>query len=235
MIWVLIAFSFILGIVAHIEEATADSRTKIGIIDSGISHKQSNSAILCKNGRKSAIKKDLGYDEHGHGTNIFGLVAQDLDSSKYCIISYKVWTPNVSGSQTIAYTISSVKQAITDGVRFLNISMNGDYPDATEFSVFQEAVNHMVVIVAAGNEKSDLDKNCNAFPACYSQSIDKNFYVIGGYDVEQSNYGKNVDFYTYGNEIGSPVLTGTSQATAYFTNKFVQKKFQNVVYSSRRF
>ena len=46
MIWLLIGMAVLMGCVTHINEAISDDRIKIGIIDTGISSKQSQSKIF---------------------------------------------------------------------------------------------------------------------------------------------------------------------------------------------
>lgn len=223
----------LLAIISYINESIAEDRIKIGMVDSGISKEQTQNPILCQNGFKSIIPRDFGYDGNGHGTNIFGLLSQDLDSNKYCIISYKVWNKNVTGKKTISYIVQAIEKAIKDDVRFLNISMSGYGYNLKEFKALQKASKFMKIAVSAGNDSIELNnKYCNTYPACYN--IPNNFYVIGGYDTEVSNFGSKIDFFTFGKNLGSPVLTGTSQATAFFTNKFILKKEKNMVYRNRR-
>lgn len=217
-------------LIGFLQESMADDRIKIGMIDSGISQKQSTSKILCTDGMKSMVEKDLGYDTHGHGTNIFGLISKDLDPKKYCIISYKIWNSSTPAQKVMQFSTNAIKQAVEDGVKFLNISMSGYGYHVPEFIALQYATQYMLVIVAAGNDSQSLDNRCDVFPACYRHLLKSNFYVIGGYDVKESNYGNIVDFYTYGKKMGIPVLSGTSQATAFFTNKLIKNNNKNVVY-----
>jgi hypothetical protein len=203
----------------------ADDRIKIGIIDSGISNIQSHSKILCKDGLKSVIHDD-GIDTNGHGTNIFGLVSENLDSKIYCIISYKVY-----GNKDASYDeiIAALNQAHHAGVKYLNISMVGKDPSEQEEFLLKVMVHNKVYVnVAVGNNGKNLNFKCNAYPACYR--LDKKYFSpIGAYDGNYSNFGSIVKKYEYGKDLGSPVLTGTSQATAVFTNKQILSHYKSMV------
>ena len=79
------------------------------------------------------------------------------------------------------------------------------------------------VVVAAGNDGFDLDKECKAFPAC----ANKGLIVVGALDMKcrnrspMSNYGKIVKHWQRGEKVegGGIFHTGTSQATAVETAK----------------
>ena len=81
------------------------------------------------------------------------------------------------------------------------------------------------ISVAAGNDGLDLDKKCSAFPSCYKKIINsRRFHVVGAINAKFSNFGSIVETYETGIDVGSPMMSGTSQATAIFTNKLILKK-----------
>jgi hypothetical protein len=218
--WLLIGLA-ILGLLNFELTARADDRIKIGIIDSGISIQQSKSKILCKDGLKSTFSD--GIDRNGHGTNIFYLVSRNLDPKKVCIISYQVLILGMDSYLT------ALNKAHHDHVKYLNISMVGYDSDISEqFLLGVMLFNGTKINVAAGNEKQNLDKKCDVYPACYN--FGKRFSVIGARDVEESNFGSFIKSYEKGFQQGIPSKTGTSQATAIYTNKIILKDLKNVVY-----
>ena len=206
-----------------------ETRIKIGIIDSGISFSQSLGDHLCKDGRKSAIIFDSGLDRNGHGTNVFGLIAKQIDPKTHCIISYKFWDSQHSLNVELNIT-NSVYQARKDGVKYINMSLGGPGSNASEMNQIGLALEEGVtIIVAAGNESTNLNITCNYFPACYKKKFLKkynNFIVVGAKDVDVANYGKIVEVYEKGYKVGTPVLTGTSQATAIHTGKIILKNLK---------
>jgi hypothetical protein len=102
--------------------------------------------------------------------------------------------------------------------------MSGTYFGKKEFDVIKKfIINGGVLTVAAGNNSSNLDKKCNAFPACYRKLLPyKNFHVVGASDTGSSNYGKVVTDIEKGSNVGFPVMSGTSQASAVKMSKILK-------------
>ena len=205
-----------------------DNRIKIGIIDSGISFSQASGDYLCKGGRKSAIPFDSGSDRHGHGTNVFGLIAKQINPKTHCIISYKFWNPGMLGFKADEAVYKALYIARKDGVKYVNMSLGGLIPSSQEYKqIYLGLREGITYTVAAGNKSNNLDITCNYFPACYKKDKfkdNKNFIVVGAKDVKTANYGKIIGAYEKGYKVGIPVLTGTSQATATHTGKIISKK-----------
>jgi hypothetical protein len=207
----------------------AEDRIKIGIIDTGISKQQSISKILCKGGRKSMARMN-GIDYNSHGTNIFSLVSSGLDSKKVCIVSYQISLLDKNGADSY---IAALNAAHHDGVKFLNISMRGFQPDPQErFLLAVLLYNKTTIIVAAGNENRDLDKTCDVYPPCYNLD-NKRFHVVGSNNGNFTNYGSIVTDWEDGVNLGIPVKSGTSQATAVKTNKIIKESLKTW-YNNRR-
>jgi len=203
-----------------------ETRIKIGMIDTGVTRKQAKSPYMCENGVKSMLKNNKGYDDHGHGENIFGLIVKGLDPKTHCIISYKFFSPfrNVNTFETVS---KAVLTSIDDGVKYLNLSLSGTGYTKNELIAVKKALeSNITLIVAAGNNGANLDKKCIYYPACYKnfkiKNI-KNLIVVGAYDLLESNYGAVVNVYMPGSRVGIPVKSGTSQATALYTNFYIKK------------
>ena len=208
----------------------------IAVIDSGI-----DAAIpkLCKFGHKSfvASRPNPLQDEHGHGTHIAGLISAYAGKGDYCVVSIKYWDPNASGQENLANMVKSVEYATNIGVNFINISGGGPEFNESEFVAIRRAIGqHIKIVVAAGNERSNLDKECNYYPACYDerivmvgnlQKIDKDYVVLGSFwrtlttvneststerrDTERSpgsNYGKRVTRWEIGTDVESTLPDG---------------------------
>ncbi|MDD5650808.1 MAG: S8 family serine peptidase [Candidatus Nanoarchaeia archaeon] len=217
-------FFIILMLIISISYAKDEKRIKIGIIDTGISIDQTRSEIMCKKGIKTFFNDNgIGIDKHG--INIFNIITKGLDAKKYCIISYKVFN-NFRNKNNIDIYNKAIKMAIDDNVKYLNISMGGNNFNWNEYSLIQKSLTKgMVVIVAAGNDGKNLDKYCNYYPACYIKYLkEKNFKVVGAYNLDLSNYGSIVTNFEDGYMVGNPKLSGTSQAAANYTKKILIKK-----------
>ena len=157
----------------------------IAVIDTGIDKALPN---LCKFGHKSFVNKpDLLIDEanpltdnHGHGTHIAGLISKHAGEGSYCLVAIKYYSEANSGKQNLENMKQALRYAINIKVDFINISAGGPERDEDEYALIKEALDKGIKVdVAAGNEKSDLDKSCNYFPACY----DKRLVVVGNLEI----------------------------------------------------
>jgi subtilisin family serine protease len=206
----------------------AETRQKIVVIDTGISFAQSLKPYMCKNGKLSTSNDWKDVD--GHGTNIVGLIGDRINPKKTCVVSIKL---DLKNSKNIEMdVIKSMLMAENLKPVGVNISMAGNFSSRLELlSIVRMISSGVKVIVAAGNEGVNLDRNCYIYPACYLAEIKKekkiinisNFIVVGAKDVSVSNTGSVVTVTTNGSKQGFPVMSGTSQATANFTGKLFSK------------
>lgn len=209
-------------------EVFAESRHKIVVIDTGVSFSQSLRSYMCKGGKLS-ISGDWR-DEHGHGTNIIGLIGEKINAKKTCIVSIKV---DILKSKTLtADYVKATLMAEKLKPTAINMSLAGEFKDFTEFGSLVRMVNSGVkIIVASGNNSFNLDTQCVVYPACYLQIMRydrksikvNNFIVVGAKDLDRSNTGSVVTVFTEGKDQGTPKLSGTSQATANFTGRLFSK------------
>ena len=209
----------------------------IAVIDSGV---DSSLPHLCKFGHKS-FAKDLPnplQDVNGHGTHIAGLISSTAGDGDYCLVSISYYDGRLPGNKNLANLVNALQYAVNIKVDFINLSGGGAIPDKKEFKAIENALKrHTKVVVAAGNEKSDLDKKCDYFPACY----DSRLVVVGNLQDVNSNISRSPSS-NYGNvvtrwEIGTNVLStlpggrsgrmsGTSQACAIASGKLIRERLQ---------
>lgn len=222
----------------------------VAVIDTGIDPAMMTSDSLCKSGHKDFTGIGL-QDNHGHGTHISGIIDQyaknfiiakdgegkDLEAKKlyeYCQIIIKYWDPRVVNQDNIKNTIKAIKWAIQQNVDIINYSSGGTIYSKEEHAVILAALNKGIkVVVAAGNERSDIDKReSHYYPAMY----DKRIIIVGNLVdnsrkiATSSNYGKSVNSWEVGTNIMSRLpgkgfghMTGTSQATAVKTGKLIRQ------------
>lgn len=193
---------------------------RVAVIDTGLDRQYHNQARLCPTGHKIFTTDKTLHDRVGHGTNVTGLITKHAGNSDYCIILIKFFSKE---RQNTFYTlIQALGYANKLKPDIISLSGGGKVPSIHEkFIVKHILKNNIKLVVAAGNNGDNLDKNCNYFPACY----DKRILVIGALDIRSSNRGNIVDYYVSGKDkVGFGVtMSGTSQATAIFTGKLIRK------------
>jgi len=192
-----------------------------------------NYGVDFSKGRKFATRP---FDTHGHGTHVAGIVKSVFPKVK--ILPLKYYNRTASGKDNLDSTIQALKYAVDQNVDIINYSGGGPEPDLEELEILKKAERKgILVVAAAGNEESNIDKKKNAyFPASYKLSNiitvtahDKNLQVLSS-----SNYGKiSVDIAAPGSRIKSATprskasfLTGTSQATAFVSGVAAMLKAQ---------
>ncbi|MBF0206638.1 MAG: S8 family serine peptidase [Oligoflexia bacterium] len=220
------------------------SKTKdviIAVVDTGIdfSHPHLQQNILKEKDAKDtddkkALTMDFSYnatnlhlpnDDHGHGTHVSGIIKSVNPDIK--ILPLKYYNPIASGVENLKSTIKALRHAILSNVDIINYSGGGPEPSDEELQVLKLAEKKgILVVVAAGNEHSNIDNKSMAYyPASYNLN---NIITVAAHDEEQeilpsSNWGpKTVDIFAPGNNIRSSIphgragyMTGTSQSTAF--------------------
>jgi subtilisin family serine protease len=206
-----------------------EQRIKIAVIDTGFDIMRKDlRPFLCASGHRSLADDDALRDSHPgkHGTNVAGLIAKNLDPAKQCLLIIKYWKLGSEGDSEINNVINAVDYAISQKVSYINLSIGGTDENRREIYVLNKALKHGIKIaVAAGNESMDLNAHCLIFPACYASFFDENLYhVVGSFTKhnghDYSNRGDIVRYLEDGTEVGNPVMTGTSQATAIHTGRW---------------
>jgi subtilisin family serine protease len=184
-------------------------------------------------------------DAHGHGTHVAGIIKSIFPDVK--ILALKYYNPKASGQANLSATIKALQYAVDSNVDVINYSGGGPEASVEELRVLKQAEKKgILVIAAAGNERSNIDDKRHAYyPASYGLS---NIITVGAHDDElniipSSNYGKNtVDIAAPGHRIRSAIpgdgagyMTGTSQATAFVTGvaalikaKYPQMKYDQI-------
>lgn len=168
------------------------STIKIGIIDTGLLPYSSN-LKLCPTGHYDfdSHQSVIAYSGQKHGTIIAAIIADQLVNVDYCVIIYQVSTIFGINPEDIAKAVRMAKVA---KVFAINISLSGPDFNKNEQNALRDlAESGTKIFIAAGNEKTDLSINCNAYPACYNQ---KNTTIVGAlqptgyFRADYSNYGK---------------------------------------------
>jgi len=190
----------------------ADERNKIVLVDTGINLTEQLSPYICKDGH-FGVYKPL-QDENGHGSAIASLMSKYINRDKTCIISYR-WISGYEGNESdLNVVLHHLYKNYSKDIKIVNMSLGGPSRNNREKNVILNLISMgLKVVVAAGNENTDLDKTCNYFPACY-EIKSHNFFVVTSKNTPLRNYGgpaiyKENGVYYY---IGK-TWSGTSMAT----------------------
>lgn len=180
-------------------------------------------------------------DDHGHGTHIGGIIAQNLDCISYPeqnhIRVMPLKTQDENGLGTIFHIIEALDYAMIKEVQIANISLkwmeeipeedSGKEPPFEYVMNVAKADYQMLIVIAAGNDHTNIDEdNLLTYPAEFPNS---NTLVVGALGCEEeewaeySNFGDNsVDVFAPGTAIYSTlpnnvygVMSGTSMAAPF--------------------
>lgn len=191
------------------------AKITVAVVDSGLK-KNIKSEKICnvKNFTKEAV--DAYAD---HGTNVVGIILKEAPADlDYCINFYKAFSS--TGYSANKNYLMALEQVAKDKPDILNISAGGSTIWDEEARLIKKILdNGTIIVAAAGNNATNLTKNCDYYPAC----LDKRIIVVGngfnGSYYRSSNYGKVVDVIADGqNQTAFEItLSGTSQSTAKIT------------------
>ncbi len=209
-----------------------DRQIRIAVVDTGLDLKDPRfEKNLCPTGHKDFTGEGIA-DTYGHGTHVTGLIQKYAAHANYCLLIYKYYDSSVSGRVNMIHERDAFQEAISNNADVINFSGGGTLDNDIEYLIIK---NHpeTLFVVAAGNEGSNLDRPGNEYyPASYwlSNEIVVANYYASGEKVPSSNYGNQVLGKEDGFEVFSTLpngktgyMTGTSQSTAIFSGKLVDR------------
>lgn len=186
-------------------------------------------------------------DEHGHGTHVAGIIGAALNTKagvsgvvhKVSLMPVKYYSEKASGPVNLKNSIRALNWAIDHGAQVINYSGGGPEFSMEEYVALKRAREKGILLVAAaGNDKSDGDKSENYYYPC-AYRLD-NIICVSALNIHNeilpsSNWGKTtVDVAAPGESILSTApgkkyayMSGSSQATAFVTGVAVMLLSQN--------
>lgn len=190
---------------------------RIAVIDGGFKPEIVKNINLCDNLPIKVFSKTNTKHYINHGTNVVGLIKKYAENTPHCFIL-------ING---IDETVSSIKYAHSKHADIINYSAVGyrfiyDEYIAIKLFLYKKGV----FFSAAGNDHLNLNKNCNAYPACYLNLGVK--MVTNNKDYANKHKDAIVSDKDGDNEsILDIKLNGTSQSTAIETGRYVKNLFRS--------
>ena len=215
------------------EQGTLTEHVKVAVIDTAVntSHELFRGRLLPEPQSKSFIND--GNAGKTHGTHVAGIIAENTTGLVDLMILPAL---NEEGKGTLENVINAIRYAVNQHADIINLSIStkrSDFESSDEYdnyaALLGDAIkeakdNDCVVIVSAGNNGIDIEKN-GVIPAIIEDAI-----TVGGLQngnrtrFPASNYGKAVDVWAPGADIKSAAsegessyqtMTGTSMAAAH--------------------
>jgi hypothetical protein len=213
--------------------AFAKEPLRVAVLDSGLDLKDERfQSVLCKEGHKDFTGTGIE-DTNGHGTHIAGLIKQYAKDASYCLVIVKYFDDKLTTSKerTDAYK-NSLDYLAKNPPDLLNVSGGGKEGMESEYLFFKNIA--YTAFVAIGNDNTDLNKSCNYYPACYKKYESLPYIHAVGSECNHikssfSNYGEFITDWECGEAVlstaikGMDRMSGTSQATAIATGKYLYK------------
>lgn len=206
-----------------------ETRIKVAVLDTGLDISEKIRPFLCRSGHSSLVKgsdpfKD-GYHSK-HGSNVAGLIAENLDPKKQCLVIINFYDSMGPVSDYSKLIHKGVRHAIRIKADYLNMSLGGPQASKVEYALLRRALlQGMKVAVAAGNNSGkslvldsnrkvvvendlqlfedaaqDLDKECIYFPACYKMDS-ANFHVVGSNTTYKNKWGGDHVYGNFGSQV----------------------------------
>ena len=196
--------------------------------------------------------KGSGEDDNGHGTHVSGIVAGHGNNANG--ISGICWSAklvavkfmNSKGKGSTSDAIDGIDYAVKNGAKIINCSFGSSSKSSALHDAVDYAQDHNVLlVVAAGNDGENIDKNPE-YPASYT---DSNILTVAASTNEDtlasfSNFGSTaVDVAAPGDNIystykggGYKYLSGTSMAAPYAagTAAMLRKQESDATYGELR-
>lgn len=162
MLFAIIGFIFVSAGVVHgtarHEEAkkpkiVEENRVKVAIIDTGVNVTPMLKPFLCSSGHISLVDDFPLRDSNlsMHGTNIAGLISENLDPKRECLLIIKFYKDGLD-TDFFKKVRTAVDYAVFRDAKFINMSLGGDGASDLEKLAISNAIDKGIrIAVAAGN------------------------------------------------------------------------------------
>ena len=210
----------------------SQKETVVAVIDTGVEQSHNcfkdtnkNSRVLDNRPKDIVPHPNSEGEDKWHGTHVAGIIAMNTpDNIKIKPYNFYYYYFNNLPSGTKTSLSGEIKQAITDEVDVINISLYQKITATDKGSAVSQAIDDAVeagipVVVCAGNKNEDAS---GYYPAAFDSVITVAASTSSDGIRSTSNYGECVDITAPGQSIYSAVPgntyeshSGTSMATPY--------------------
>lgn len=210
----------------------SQKETVVAVIDTGVEQSHNcfkdtnkNSRVLDNRPKDIVPHPNAEGEDKWHGTHVAGIIAMNTpDNIKIKPYNFYYYYFNNLPSGTKTSLSGEIKQAITDEVDVINISLYQKITATDKGSAVSQAIDDAVeagipVVVCAGNKNEDAS---GYYPAAFDSVITVAASTSSDGIRSTSNYGECVDITAPGQSIYSAVPgntyeshSGTSMATPY--------------------
>ncbi|MFZ1290661.1 MAG: S8 family peptidase, partial [Melioribacteraceae bacterium] len=164
------------------------------------------------------------FDEHGHGTNIAGIIGAEHNSfgiagvnPKIQIMNLRAFDKNGNGEEDAA--ASAIIYAVSMGAKVINMSWgDSEYSQVLKDVIDFAYSNGVVLVGSSGNSGSNLPH----YPSGFSNVISVGAIQSNETSASFSNYGSTIDLVAPGSQIittnlnnSYKVVSGTSVSTPF--------------------
>lgn len=184
-------------------------------IDAGFNFESTElKRYFCKNGYYSLVDNARPYIDHGQ--RMTKIATNNLNPFKVCVVFFNVYDIKL---QTMP--ISAIRDALTTMITmtpgYVNMSLYDTSPDSIEELLIKRLIRKGFKFqIAAGNDGHDLNKNCNAYPACYFTGKENHVKIVSNNGGVSNKNGPV-------NTIDHKYWRGTSESTANITNSLLKE------------
>lgn len=210
----------------------SQKETVVAVIDTGVEQSHNcfkdtnkNSRVLDNRPKDIVPHPNAEGEDKWHGTHVAGIIAMNTpDNIKIKPYNFYYYYFNNLPSGTKTSLSGEIKQAITDEIDVINISLYQKITATDKGSAVSQAIDDAVeagipVVVCAGNKNEDAS---GYYPAAFDSVITVAASTSSDGIRSTSNYGECVDITAPGQSIYSAVPgntyesnSGTSMATPY--------------------
>lgn len=194
---------------AELATQIKDDYIQVAVLDSGVDTDHElfegrlveSTVNLSSSGEANSVE-----DDYGHGTHVAGIIVDNtLNNVK--IKPYKVLNNFGNGSESLIAI--AIDLAVAEGADIINMSLasSGEFQTMTD-SVNNAVENGVNVVVAAGNDKKNLNDNYVSpanIEAAFTVSATTSTNTLATY----SNYNGTIDIAAPGDDIKSSYLNNT--------------------------